>query len=438
MHATRPPVHAHGTPVLTVDEAHAALARALRDVAAAPAGAVERVPLAAAAGRVLAADLPSPIDVPAHDNAAMDGFAFDGRALGPGAALELDVAGVLHAGPPWPGTLGTGCCLRIMTGAVMPEGADTVVPLELAQPLAQDAGGTPSRILVPAGVVARGNHRRRRGEDLAAGGTALAAGRWLRPADIGLAASLGLTSLDLRPRLRVALLSTGDELAAPGAPRAPGQVYDSNRHALGAALARLPVEVIDLGLRPDRPGELEGALRDAAARADVVLTTGGVSAGDADHVRDVLARLGEVAFWKVAIRPGRPFAFGPLHGVPRAAAGPALLFALPGNPVAALVAFLVFVREPLLSLAGTTAPPRPTWRLPCAEPIAKRPGRTEYLRACYERTVDGLWVVRPLAQQGAGMLSSLSAADVLVVLEHGRGAVAAGEPVEVWPLADLL
>ncbi|MFY7903588.1 MAG: molybdopterin molybdenumtransferase MoeA, partial [Rubrivivax sp.] len=165
MPATRSPVHAHGTPVLTVGEAHAALARALRDVAAAPAGAVERIPLAAAAGRVLAADLPSPIDVPAHDNAAMDGFAFDGRALGPGAALELDVAGVLHAGPPWRGTLGIGCCLRIMTGAVMPEGADTVVPLELAQPLAQDAGGTPSRILVPAGVVARGNHRRRCGED---------------------------------------------------------------------------------------------------------------------------------------------------------------------------------------------------------------------------------------------------------------------------------
>jgi molybdopterin molybdotransferase len=418
---------------LSVDEARAAIAAALQ-----PITASETVPLSQALGRVLAADLLSPIDVPAHDNSAMDGYAFAGCALQPGEPTTLRAVGTLFAGAPWAGAVGAGECLRIMTGAVMPEGADTVVPLELAQPSAQDAGAAPSRIRVPAGAVVRGAHRRRRGEDLAAGATALAAGRWLRPADIGLAASLGLTALDLRPRLRVALLSTGDELAAPGAPRTAGQVYDSNRHALGAALARMPVEVVDLGLRPDRPDALEAALRDAATRADVVLTTGGVSAGDADHVRDVLARLGEVAFWKVAMRPGRPFAFGSLHGVSRAGAGPAVLFALPGNPVAALVAFLVFVREPLLALAGIVPPPRPAWRLPCAQPISKRAGRTEYLRARFERATDGSWSVRPLAQQGAGILSSLSAADALLVLDHDRGAVAAGAPVEVWPLADLL
>jgi molybdopterin molybdotransferase len=425
-----------------VAEARAAVAAAIAG-ARPPMGAVEVLPLLQAAGRVLAADLPSPIDVPAHDNSAMDGFAFDGRALEGGAAPEFDVAGVLHAGPPWAGTLGPGQCLRIMTGAVMPAGADTVIPFELIEAVAKGADGAPTRIRVPAGSLKRGENRRRRGEDLAAGRAALPAGRWLRPADVGLAASLGFTTLGVRPRLKVALFSTGDEIAAPGAALAPGQIYDSNRFALGAALARLPVEVLDLGLVRDDPAALEATLRRAAAEADVVLTSGGVSAGDADHTRDVLARLGEVAFWKVAMRPGRPFAFGPLHRTaPGDGRGPAILFALPGNPVAALVTFYAFVREPLLALAGAVVPPLPAWRVPCATPIRKRPGRTEYQRGIVERAgiggFEGGWVVRPFDQQGAGILRSMSEANALIVLGHEQASVAAGDLVEVWPFDGLV
>lgn len=435
---------ARGERQLPVAEARAAVAAAI--ASARPlAGAFEELPLLQAAGRVLAADLPSPIDVPAHDNSAMDGFAFDGRALeggATGAALEFEVAGVLHAGPPWCGTLGPGQCLRIMTGAVMPAGADSVIPFELTEAVATGADGAPTRIRVPAGSLKRGENRRRRGEDLAAGRAALPAGRWLRPADVGLAASLGLTTLGVWPRLKVALFSTGDEIAAPGASLAPGQIYDSNRFALGAALARLPVEVLDLGLVRDDPAALEATLRRAAAEADVVLTSGGVSAGDADHTRDVLARLGEVAFWKVAMRPGRPFAFGPLHRVePGARAhgrGPAILFALPGNPVAALVTFYAFVREPLLALAGALVPPLPAWRVPCATPIRKRPGRTEFQRGIVERAGDGGWFVRPFDQQGAGILRSMSEANALIVLGHEQASVAAGDAVEVWPFDGLV
>jgi molybdopterin molybdotransferase len=414
---------AAGEDNLSVEAARAAIAAALR-----PLGGVQTVPLAAAAGRVLAADLVSPLDVPAHDNAAMDGFAFDGAALEAGAPLELTPAGSLHAGHCFEGTIGPGQCLRIMTGAPMPAGCDTVVPLELVR----EHDG---RVHVAPGAVRRGENLRRRGEDLVRGGVALAAGRRLRPADLGLAASLGLTSIDVRPRLRVALFSTGDEVVAPGAPLPPGAIYDSNRFALAASIERLGCNVVDLGLVRDDPLALEAALREGLARADVIVTSGGVSAGDADHTRDVLARLGGVAFWKVAMRPGRPFAFGPLRGSDGTGSW---LFGLPGNPVAALVAFHVFVRGALLRLAGAAAEDPPSFALPCAEPIRKRPGRTEFQRGTVERGSGGGLQVRPFAQQGAGVLRSMSEANALIVLPHAGGAVAAGEPVEVWPFDGLL
>ncbi len=403
---------------LSVDEARAAIAAALE-----PITESERVPLTQAMGRVLAADVISPIDVPAHDNSAMDGYAFRGSDQQPGGPTRLKPVGTLFAGAPWAGSVGDGECLRIMTGAVMPAGLDTVVPLELCR-VEGDA------VQIEAGVIRPGDNRRRRGEDLAIGRLALRAGRVLRPADLGLVASLGLAELSVRRRLRVALFSTGDELRTLGQALDAGSVYDSNRYSLLGALQRLGLEVIDLGLVRDDPAALQSTLETAMARADVVLTSGGVSMGDADHTRDVLARLGEVAFWKVAMRPGRPFAFGPLSRAGGAA--PCWLFALPGNPVAALVTFYAFAREALLQLAGATPQPLPLLQARCTTALRKRPGRTEFQRGIVERAPDGGWQVRLTGSQGAGVLRSMSEANALVVLGHEQGSVAEGGLVDVW------
>jgi molybdopterin molybdotransferase len=406
---------AAGDRQLSVAEARTAIAAALR-----PVGGEQRVPLNEALGRVLAADVISPIDVPAHDNSAMDGYAFDAGALQGDAVTVLSVAGTVYAGAPFAGRIAAGECLRIMTGAVMPDGLDTVVPLELCRNDGQ-------RIEIEAGVIRRGENRRRQGEDLARGKAALRAGRLLHPADLGLAASLGIAELKVARRLRVALFSTGDELRTLGQALEPGCVYDSNRYALMAALQRLGMEVVDLGLVRDDPATLQSTLEAAVAQADVVLTSGGVSAGDADFTRSLLARLGEVAFWKVAMRPGRPFAFGPLHAAGRSS----WLFALPGNPVAALVTFYVFAREALMQLAGATPAPLPVLQARCLTPIRKRPGRTEFQRAIVEPGSDG-WQVRLTGSQGAGVLRSMSEANALVVLGHEQGSVAAGDRVDVW------
>ncbi|WP_425261148.1 gephyrin-like molybdotransferase Glp [Rubrivivax sp. RP6-9] len=401
---------------LSVDAARAAIAAALR-----PVQEVETIPLMQALGRVLAADLASPIAVPAHDNSAMDGYAFDGAALQANAPAVFDCIGTAYAGAPWAGTVAAGQCLRIMTGAVMPAGCDTVVPQELSQ-------ATGNRITVQPGVLRAGENRRKRGEDLAVGQPALRAGRVLRPADLGLVASLGIASVTVRRRLRVALFSTGDELRAPGAPLDAGCIYDSNRASLMAALQRLGVEIIDLGLVRDDPAALQATLESAVTQADVVLTSGGVSVGEADHTRALLARMGEVAFWKVAMRPGRPFAFGPLHAAGRSS----WLFALPGNPVAALVAYYVFARDGLLQLAGATPEPLPVLQARSTAALRKRPGRTEFQRGRVSPAPGGGWQVAITGAQGAGILRSMSEANALVVLGHDQGSVAAGEPVDVW------
>ncbi|MBK9364282.1 MAG: molybdopterin molybdotransferase MoeA [Rubrivivax sp.] len=402
---------------LSVAEARAAIHAALQPVAG-----TESVPVTQALGRVLAADVISPIDVPAHDNSAMDGYAFDGAALRADGPTVLHSVGTVHAGTPWPGVVAAGQCLRIMTGAVMPAGCDTVVPQELCR-----ADG--AQVSIAPGVIRAGENRRRQGEDLARGRAALRAGRVLRPADLGLVASLGHAVVAVRRRLRVALFSTGNEVQAPGQPLAPGCIYDSNRYSLTGALQRLGCEVVDLGLVRDDPAALRATFERAVAEADAVLTSGGVSVGDADYTRTLMAELGDVAFWKVAMRPGRPFAFGPLHG---AEGRRAWLFALPGNPVAALVTFYAFAREALLVLAGATPEPLPTLQLPCTSAIRKRPGRTEFQRGIVERGADGAWQVRLTGAQGAGILRSLSEANALVVLGHEQGSVAAGGAVTVW------
>ena len=281
---------------------------------------------------------------------------------------------------------------------------------------------------VAAGVVKPGENRRHRGEDLARGKPALFAGHVLRPADLGLIASLGIQNISVVRRLRVALFSTGNELRTLGQPLDPGCIYDSNRYSLMGALQRLGMEVIDLGLVPDDPAALQATLEAAVMQADVVLTSGGVSVGDADYTREVLARMGQVAFWKVAMRPGRPFAFGPLQHAGRSA----WLFALPGNPVAALVTFYAFAREALLLLAGARPEPLPVSRARSGAAIRKRPGRTEFQRGIVSLAPDGEWQVRITGSQGAGVLHSMSQANALVVLGHDQGSVAEGEPVEVW------
>ncbi|HJV71873.1 gephyrin-like molybdotransferase Glp [Ideonella sp.] len=408
---------AQGDPQISVADARARIAASLR-----PIEGSEPLALAEALGRVLADDVISPIDVPAHDNSAMDGFAFRGAELKPEGESRFRVVAAVMAGDAAPVATKPGEAVRIMTGAVMPEGLDTVVPLELCR---EEAG----IVTVAPGVLRAGENRRKRGEDLALGKPALARGRVLRPADLGLAASLGLTTLPVVRRLRVALFSTGNELREAGQPLDPGCIYDSNRHSLAAAVRRMGLEVVDLGLVPDEPAALEATLERALREADVVLTSGGVSMGDADYTRDLLARYGEVAFWKVAMRPGRPFAFGPLK---RAQAGPpAWLFALPGNPVAALVTFYAFAQEALWTLAGAVRPATPRLSARSATAIRKRPGRTEFQRAIVEPTSEG-WQVRVTGAQGAGILRSMSEANALLVLGHEQGSVAAGEMVEVW------
>lgn len=403
---------------LDVAAARAAIAAAIR-----PIDGRETLPLRQALGRVLAEDVISPIDVPAHDNSAMDGYAFAGSALADGAETVLRVAATVHAGDVPTMTTAPGDCVRIMTGAVMPPGLDTVVPQELCR---LDDG----RIRIAPGTLRAGDNRRLRGEDLSRGRPAVAAGRRLRPADLGLIASLGIAEVAVVRRLRVALFSTGNELRTLGQPLDAGCIYDSNRYSLMGALERLDVEVIDLGLVRDDPEALAATLDEAITRADVVLTSGGVSVGDADFTKDLLARRGEIAFWKVAMRPGRPFAFGPLRRAEQADA--AWLFALPGNPVAALVTFYAFVRDALLTLGGATPQPLPVLRARCTTPVRKRPGRTEFQRGIVSPGADGRWEVRLTGTQGAGVLRSMSEANALVVLGHAQGSVAAGDEVEVW------
>jgi molybdopterin molybdotransferase len=402
---------------ISVDDARRAIGAALKPIAG-----HETVPLSQAAGRVLADDLISPIDVPAHDNSAMDGYAFAGTDLQSAAATVLHCTGTVLAGSPHTGAVQVGQCVRIMTGAVMPPGLDTVVPLELCRAEAD-------QVTVQPGVVKPGENRRKRGEDLTQGKPALPAGRVLRPADVGLIASLGFDRVQVRRKLRVALFSTGDEVIAPGEPLPPGCIYDSNRFALSAALSRLNMEVIDLGLVRDDPQALQHTLTRAMAQADVVLTSGGVSAGDADFTRDLLAQMGEVSFWKVAMRPGRPFAFGSLQGP---GGQSSWLFGLPGNPVAALVTFYALAREALLQLAGATPQPLVHLQARSAVAIRKRPGRTEFQRGVVTRADDGGWDVRLTGSQGAGVLRSMSEANALVVLGHDQGSVAEGQPVTVW------
>jgi molybdopterin molybdotransferase len=400
--------------------------------------AVESLAIRSALGRVLARDIVSGIDVPAHDNSAMDGYALRSADLAPSGDTLLTVAGTALAGEQFTGSVAAGQCLRIMTGAVMPAGLDTVVPQEFTR---TDPDG---RVRIPAGTVQAGDNRRLAGEDLARGEVALAAGRMLTPADLGLLASLGQAEVPVFRRLRVAFFSTGDELRSIGEPLDTGCVYDSNRYTIWGMLQRLGVDLIDMGVVRDDPAALREAFSRAAASADAVITSGGVSVGEADHTKQVMRELGEVLFWKIAMRPGRPMAIGRLGGRQTEAGRlgepghQAMLFGLPGNPVAVMVTFYAFVRDALLAMAGATPQPLPLLRAVSTNALRKKPGRTEYQRGIVSQASDGRWQVTITGAQGSGILRSMSQANGMVVLHHGQGNVAAGDLVDVVPFNGLI
>jgi len=387
-----------------------------------PIGFSQRVTLRDSLGRTLAERVISPLDVPSHTNSAMDGYALAGASLAAEGVTELLIAGEVLAGHPFPGQVCAGQCVRIMTGAPMPAGTDTVVMQERAEE-------SEGRVRLVPGQRAEQNVRQA-GEDIAAGDTVFEPGRCLTPADLGLLASLGIPEVAVRRRPRVAFFSTGDELRSVGQILGEGEVYDSNRYTLYGVLSRLGVDLLDLGVVRDEPDLLEGALRSAAADADMVITSGGVSVGEADYIRGLLERIGQVSFWKIAMKPGRPLTFGDIDG--------ALFFGLPGNPVAVMVTFYQFVQPALIKLmTGREAPPLLV-DAECGSRIRKRPGRTEFPRGVLGCGVDGRLTVELTGRQGSGVLRSMSLADCFIVLPEGQGDVEPGDRVLVQPFAGLI
>ena len=373
-----------------------------------------------ALGRVLAQDVISPISVPAHNNSAMDGFAFDATQLQADQPLTLRVVGTALAGKAWQEKVNAGECLKIMTGAILPDGLDTVVPQEFCH---IDNAHEVTTVTIPPNLLKAGDNRRLMGEDLMQGQPALKAGQHLTPAALGLVASLGLPDVRVHRRLRVAYFSTGDEVLSLGDAPREGAVYDSNRYTVFGLLTRLGCEVIDMGVVRDDPALLEAAFAKAAQEADAIITSGGVSVGEADFTKAMMKKLGDVAFWKIAMRPGRPMAVGRI--------GKSVLFGLPGNPVAVMVTFLAFVRPALLRMMGSTAQPAPLLKAKSLEPMRKKAGRTEYQRGFVSRAPDGTLHVRTTGNQGSGVLSSMVQGNGLIVLHHTQGNVAVGDEVDV-------
>ena len=376
----------------------------------------ETLPIRASLGRVLLCDVIAPFNVPAQDNSAMDGFAARIADL-TAAENRLALIGMTLAGQTFSGVVGPGQAVNVMTGVSVPEGADCVVPVESAR-------REGDFVTLPA-VAKPGQNIRRAGEDLEAGKPALRAGTVIGATELGLLASLGLAEDELRRRPRIAFFSTGDELASIGRQLAPGEVYDSNRYTLHGALARLGVEALDMGVVKDEPGRLEAAFREAADQADAILTTGGVSVGEADYVKTIMSRLGEIRFWKIDLKPGRPMAFGRI--------GKCWLFGLPGNPVAVMVTYYQIVRDALRKLQGVDPiAPQPTFRVEAAEGFRKVAGRREFVRGLLFQA-EGGWKVRPCGRQGSGVLSSMVEANCFIVVPEESGSVAAGDWVDVQP-----
>ncbi|MGE0860448.1 MAG: gephyrin-like molybdotransferase Glp [Gammaproteobacteria bacterium] len=387
-----------------------------------PLAGVERLHLRAALGRVLAAPIAAPFDVPAHTNSAVDGYAVRAADLPHEGTRRLRVIGSAFAGHPFAGSLGVGEAVRIMTGAAVPPGTEVVVMQEHAL-----RHGDEVEI---DGAHKPGQNVRAAGEDMVRGQCALTAGRRLGPAELGVIASLGVGEVDVHRRVRVAYFSTGDELRSIGETLGPGEIFDSNRYTLFAMLTRAGAEILDLGVVRDRRELVEARFREAASIADVVITSGGVSVGEADYIREVLAALGDVRFWKVSMKPGRPLAFGTL--------GAARFFGLPGNPVSVMVTFYQFVRPALEKMAGGTPTPLLTLKARTIGTLKKRPGRTEFQRGVLSRDATGELCVTATGDQGSGILQSMTAGDCFIILGLDTARVEPGTLVDVQPFSALM
>ena len=409
---------AHGGRLMSLEEALALIEERSQTVAA-----IEAAPLRDSLSRILAEDVIAPFAVPPHANSAVDGYALRFEDLPREGEAELRVVGRAAAGHPERRALGPGEAIRIFTGAVMPEGADTVV-------MQEDCRLAGERVLVPAGLK-RGANSRRAGEDVEAGAVALQAGMRLRPQEIGLAASLGLRTLPVRARLKAALFSTGDEILEPGEPAAPGRIYDSNRYTLAALLEMLGVAVTDLGVLPDRQLAIQDALgRAAEVGHDLIVTTGGVSVGEEDHVKAAVEALGSLHVWRLAVKPGRPIALGQVGRVP--------FVGLPGNPVAAMVTFLRVVRPLVLKLGGARDREPRFYRVRAGFEYRKKAGRREWVRALLAFDPAGETVAKRFPGEGAGILSSLVASDGLVELAEDLTRLEPGTMVDFLPFREVL
>ncbi len=419
---------------LSVTEARNAISTLIQDIQlqAKRSDAIEKLPLKQCLGRILANDILSPINVPATDNSAMDGFAFNSKDLKTDREqIHLRVVGTVYAGQTSVPPTQASECIKIMTGAMMPPDCDTVIPQEFTQ--LSDEG----LITFAKHTVRAGENRRLRGEDLQADKPAIQQGRILKASDIGLAASLGIAELGVYQRIKVAILSSGDELCDMSEPLVPGKIYDSNRFSLHACLSRLGFEIIDCGIVRDTPEDLRHAFTLASQKADVIISSGGVSVGEADFTKQIMDELGEVGFWKIAMRPGRPMAFGSLKQIsPKTS--PTVFFGLPGNPVAVMVTFYQFVRNALLQLNGALKPEVPLVLVQSAEAIRKKSGRTEFQRGVLFRDSEGKLFVKSTGSQGAGILRSMSEANCFMILHHDQGNIAPGDWVDVEIFDGLL
>jgi molybdopterin molybdotransferase len=381
----------------------------------------ETIPLGGACGRILARDVVASMNLPPHANSAVDGYAFAHADLAPGQETVLPVSGRAAAGHPLEQPAGPGTAVRIFTGAAMPEGTDTVM-------MQEDCIVEDGQVRLRPGIK-KGANRRFAGEDVAEGSIALAAGRPLSPADLGLAAALGNRELPVFRRLRVALLSTGDEVREPGTALPPGMIYDANRFVLAALLSELGCAVTDFGIRPDREAALADTLVTASAGHDLIVTSGGVSTGEEDHVKPAIERLGGLHFWRLAIKPGRPVALGQIGGVP--------LIGLPGNPVAALVTFVVLARPLILKLAGAAAAAPRLFPTRAGFAYRKKPGRREYVRASLQRDGKDLVAVK-YPKDGAGILSSITRSEGLVVIDEETSVITPGMAVDFLPFSEVI
>jgi len=405
---------AHGPIPLSLDEAVARVARGYGAVTG-----TEEVPLRQALGRVLAEEVVAPVNVPPADVSAMDGWAFPAEA-GEGFR-RLDVVGRVPAGSRFDGTVAAGQAVRIFTGAPVPAGVDTVA-------MQEDCRTDGDAVLVPA-ALKRGSNIRLAGEDMTAGAVVLRPGQRLRAQEVGLAAAVGRSALTVRKRLTVVLFSTGDELREPGTPKPDHAIYDANRYTLAAQLDALGVEVRDLGILPDRPDATRTALAEAAGTADLIVTSGGVSVGEEDHVKAAVNALGSIDLWTLAIKPGKPLALGRVGDTP--------FLGLPGNPVSAMVTFLLVGRPLVLRLSGASGIATPRSLVVADFTFTKKPGRREFLRARLERGADGRPVAVKFPSNSSGVLTSMVEADGLVDMPAEATAVRPGDLVDFLPFTGL-